>query len=282
MQLPRGEQHSGSGAADGRQRLRAIRATSACGPRRRLTKVSLPSASTISTRRERGGSPCAGRQQVRSGRTPIAMSRSSQASGTGAAPSGTRRPSPRSSAGRRRAPAGRAARSSRDCRGRSRRTGSPAARTGPSACRSAGPAVLEHHDALAERHRFDLVVGDVDHGRAQLAMQARDLHAHAAAQLRVEVGQRLVEQEDLRVAHQRAAQRDALPLAAGERGGLAIEQRAEFERRARLRATRASISPRGTPRSFRPKPRFSRQSCADTARSSGTPSRCRDPSARRR
>ena len=43
-----------------------------------------------------------------------------------------------------------------------------------------------------------------------------DLAAHLHAQLGVEVRERLVEQEHLRVAHDGAAHGDALPLAAGK------------------------------------------------------------------
>ncbi len=45
-------------------------------------------------------------------------------------------------------------------------------------------------------------------------MQLGDLHARLAAQRGVEVGQRLVEQEDLGLAHDRTPDRDALALAA--------------------------------------------------------------------
>ncbi len=51
------------------------------------------------------------------------------------------------------------------------------------------------------------------------------------AQLGVEVGQRLVHQEDGRLAHDRATQRDALALAAGELLGLAVEQVGQLDRR---------------------------------------------------
>jgi hypothetical protein len=43
------------------------------------------------------------------------------------------------------------------------------------------------------------------------------------AQLGIEVGQRLVEQEDLGLAHDGAADGDALALAAGKRLGLALQ-----------------------------------------------------------
>ena len=54
-------------------------------------------------------------------------------------------------------------------------------------------------------------------------MQAAQLSAHRDAQLGVEVAQRLVHQERLRLAHDRAAHRDPLPLAAGQLAGLAVE-----------------------------------------------------------
>ena len=60
-------------------------------------------------------------------------------------------------------------------------------------------------------------------------MQARDLDPHLHAQLGVEVGERLVEQEDSRLAHHRAADRDALALAARELARLALEQRLDLQ-----------------------------------------------------
>ena len=75
-------------------------------------------------------------------------------------------------------------------------------------------AILQHRDLGRERHRLDLVVRDIDDRRAGLLMQPLDLDAHVDAQLGVEIGQRLVEQEHARLTHQRAAHRDALALAA--------------------------------------------------------------------
>ena len=54
-------------------------------------------------------------------------------------------------------------------------------------------------------------------------MQRGELLARRDAQLGVEVRQRLVEQEDVGIAHDGAADGDALALAAGERLGLALE-----------------------------------------------------------
>ena len=90
-------------------------------------------------------------------------------------------------------------------------------------------AAVHDHDAVGERHRLDLVVGDVDRGGLHQLMHALDLGAHLHAQLGVEVRQRLVEQEHFRIAHDGAAHRDALALAAGERLRLAVEQLGDVE-----------------------------------------------------
>ena len=118
-------------------------------------------------------------------------------------------------------------------------------------------AVAQHRDPLAERHRLDLVVRDVDRRHAEPLVEARELAAHRDAQLGVEVGQRLVHQERLRLAHHRAAHRDALALAARELGRLAVEQLVEAERRRDLAARAARARAFDTLRSFSPKPRFS-------------------------
>ena len=57
---------------------------------------------------------------------------------------------------------------------------------------------------------------DVHRRDAQRLLDAADLRAHGHAQLRVEVGQRLVEQQHARLHDHRAGQRHALLLAAGE------------------------------------------------------------------
>ena len=90
-------------------------------------------------------------------------------------------------------------------------------------------ALAHHGDAVAHRHRLDLVVGDVDRRHAEVALEPADLGAHLHAELGVEVGERLVHQERRRLAHDRAAHRDPLPLAARERLRLALEVRLEIE-----------------------------------------------------
>ena len=75
-------------------------------------------------------------------------------------------------------------------------------------------AVLHHRDAVADGVGLLLVVGDEDGGQAQLALKAQQLLAHLHAQLGVQVRQRLVQQQHLRLDHDGAGERDALLLAA--------------------------------------------------------------------
>ncbi len=91
-------------------------------------------------------------------------------------------------------------------------------------------AVLHHRDVAGQRQRLDLVVGDVDRGDAELALQPLELVAQRLAQLGVEVGQRLVEQQQRRLDDERPGQREALLLAAGELGGLTLGVRGELHR----------------------------------------------------
>ena len=89
-------------------------------------------------------------------------------------------------------------------------------------------ALLHHRDRGRERQRLDLVVGDVDGGDAELALEPLQLVAQRLAQLGVEVGQRLVEQQQRRLDDDRPGQREALLLATGELGGLAVGEVSEL------------------------------------------------------
>ena len=91
-------------------------------------------------------------------------------------------------------------------------------------------AAVHHRDAGAHRHRLDLVVGDVDDRCVEPAMQVDELGAGLAAQLGVEVRQRLVHAEHRRVAHDGPGQGDTLALAAAELAGLAVEVLGEAQR----------------------------------------------------
>src|SRR2546430_15476731 len=60
------------------------------------------------------------------------------------------------------------------------------------------PAGVHDDDAVGDHERFFLVVGDVDRGEADLALEGLDLEPHGCTQARVEAGQWLVAGEDRR------------------------------------------------------------------------------------
>ena len=102
-------------------------------------------------------------------------------------------------------------------------------------------ALAHDGDPVTHRHRLDLVVRDVDRRHAELVLQARDLGAHVHAELRVEVRKRLVHEKRLRLTHDRPAHRDPLPLTAGERAGLSVEELREPEDVRRLADTMVDL-----------------------------------------
>ena len=131
-------------------------------------------------------------------------------------------------------------------------------------------AVVEHGDAVAHRERFFLVVRDVDKGDADLALDPQQLELHLLAELEVERAERLVEQQHLRLVHDRAGQGDALALAAGQLRRLA---RAEPGQPDHLQGPGgpARGAPPSAPAAPAARTRRSRsRSCAGTARSPGT------------
>ncbi len=112
--------------------------------------------------------------------------------------------------------------------------------------------LLEHahahdRDAVAHRHGLDLVVRDVDRRRAELVLELRDLGPHLDSQLGVEVRERLVHEEDLRVADDRPAHRDPLLLASRKLPGLAREIRRQVEELRRPRDPVVDVLLRGLP-----------------------------------
>ncbi len=88
---------------------------------------------------------------------------------------------------------------------------------------------MHHHDLVGHGHGLDLVVGDVDRCGPQPLVQFLDLGAHRHTQLGVEVGERLVEQKHLRIAHDGAAHGNALALTAGQLAGITLEQRRQCQ-----------------------------------------------------
>ena len=117
--------------------------------------------------------------------------------------------------------------------------------------------VAQHGDRVGERERLGLVVRDQQRARAGGAQDRGDLLAQRLAQPGVERGERLVEQHDLGVGGERARQRDALALAAGElvRVGAARGRRG---RRARG-VSRDPLAARAAPKPTLPRDRQVRE-----------------------
>ena len=130
---------------------------------------------------------------------------------------------------------------------------------------------------MGERHRLDLVVGDVDRRCAEIALEMLELGAHMSPQLRIEVGQGFV--------HQETGWACAPSPGPGRRaafGRRRIGGDSGRDREVRSTVPAAAFDPRpdvvarqlsaasADSRYFRPR------SYADRARRTGTPSRRRD------
>ena len=69
---------------------------------------------------------------------------------------------------------------------------------------------VENGDAVGHHHRLLPVVCDMHGGDAEGLLQCLDLVTHLLADARVEIGQRFVKQQDLRVDDQRSAEGNTL------------------------------------------------------------------------
>src|SRR5438270_6017088 len=79
-----------------------------------------------------------------------------------------------------------------------------------------GASVVHYDDEVGSRHRFGLVVRHVNRGVFVGVVQTADLEPHLLAQIGVEVRERLIEQQRLRLDDEGASKPDALLLTAGE------------------------------------------------------------------
>ena len=75
-------------------------------------------------------------------------------------------------------------------------------------------------------------------------MEAPDLEAHLLAQVRIEIGERLVEEKHLGLDHHRAREGHALLLAAGELGGIALLELVEMNDRKHAPDPLGDLGPR--------------------------------------
>ena len=83
---------------------------------------------------------------------------------------------------------------------------------------------VEHSEAVRKRQRLTLVVSHEQRRHSELLMNTPKLDAHLLAQLQIKIAQRLIQEEKLRLADERTAERDALALSAAELPRQTIEQ----------------------------------------------------------
>ena len=119
------------------------------------------------------------------------------------------------------------------------------------------PALAHDHDPVGQRERLLLVVGDVDRGDPELALDRPDLLAQDDPDLGVERRQRLVEEQDLRLDGERAGERDALLLAARQLPRVAVAAALRGGSARAAPSTRLSMSAFGRLRTLSPKPMLS-------------------------
>ena len=117
--------------------------------------------------------------------------------------------------------------------------------------------LVHDHDPVGDLQRLFLVVRDEHAGDVQFVVQAAQPATQLLAHLGVERAERLVEQQHARLDGERARQRNALALAAGELVRIAIAEPVELDQlqagdaRASLMSASLGRSRRG--RTRRPK-----------------------------
>ena len=78
-------------------------------------------------------------------------------------------------------------------------------------------AVHQDDDSIGQEDRFVDVMGDEQHGGPMTCTESLEQRVHLDARERVQRAEGLVEQHQLRLAHERSGERHALCLAARER-----------------------------------------------------------------
>ncbi len=89
-------------------------------------------------------------------------------------------------------------------------------------------AFVEHDDAIGELHRLILIMRDENRRQSRLLMNVAQPAAQILAHARVKRAEGLVEQQHARLDGERARERDALALAAGELRRIAAAKSVEL------------------------------------------------------
>jgi hypothetical protein len=93
-----------------------------------------------------------------------------------------------------------------------------------------GLAARHHHHLVGKGQRLGLVVGHVDQRQAEFVVDFLELAPQLPFQVRIDDGQRLVEQDGRHVlAHQPTSQRDLLLGVGGQSAGAAVQRRRQVQ-----------------------------------------------------
>ena len=114
-------------------------------------------------------------------------------------------------------------------------------RHGPVADDARGGPGRHDDDAIRQRDRLFEIVGDEHHRLAVGAPQIEQQIAHDLARLRVKRAERLVHQQNLRIADQHLHQPDALPLPAREHVRITVAEAAQADARQPLHGALARL-----------------------------------------
>ena len=76
-------------------------------------------------------------------------------------------------------------------------------------------AFFHHHHAIAHRHGFGLIMGDVNHGGSHFLVELAKFQTHLQSHLGVQVGEGLIKQKDFGSADERPSDSDPLALTPG-------------------------------------------------------------------
>ena len=90
-------------------------------------------------------------------------------------------------------------------------------------------AVRHNHNAVAQAHRLDLVMGYENGRDAGGALERFQFVAGAGAQFGIQIGKRLIQKQQPRLSDHGAGNGDALPLAAGKLTRPPVEQLINFQ-----------------------------------------------------
>ena len=90
-------------------------------------------------------------------------------------------------------------------------------------------AFRHHAQPVPQRHGLHLIMGDVNGGDREFAVQTLEVAAYLVPKFRIQIRQWFVEEECLRLANERAPHGHPLALAAGQLTGFAVQKLTDLQ-----------------------------------------------------